>query len=229
MTTHMDMDNPLDLFEGLEDQDKAAILKSGHTVHCRPGQPLFNQGDPAKRCFMVIRGRLKLSKLHEQGKEAIIRYIGPDETTAALAVFKGRRYPVTARAVGDTRVVAWDKGTMDHLIANHPALARNLLRMTLERLEDIQTRYLELRTEMVEQRIARALLRIMQHAGRRSDDGILIDLPLSRQDLADYSGTTLYTVSRTLSAWEKRGWVRSGRERIVVADPHALVLFSEKG
>jgi CRP-like cAMP-binding protein len=125
--------------------------------------------------------------------------------------------------------VAWDKATMDHLIANHPPLARNLLRMTLERLEDIQTRYLELRTEMVEQRVARALLRIMQHAGRRTDDGILIDLPLSRQDLADYSGTTLYTVSRTLSAWEKRGWVRSGRERIVVAEPHALVLFSEKG
>jgi len=81
----------------------------------------------------------------------------------------------------------------------------------------------------VEQRIARSLLRIMKQSGRRSGDEIIIDFPISRQELADYTGTTLYTVSRTLSAWEKKGWVKSKKARIIIADPHALVLFSEKG
>ena len=84
-----------------------------------------------------------------------------------------------------------------------------------------------MQTERVEQRIARSLLRIMKQSGRKTEEGILIDFRLSRQDLADYTGTTMYTVSRTLSSWEQRGWIVSGRERIVVANPHALVTFAE--
>lgn len=218
---------PSPLFADIAQHDIDAILQCARMMRCPAGRTLFRQGDPARRCFMVIEGRLKLSQLHEQGKEALIRYVGPGETTAALALFKDRTYPLTARAVADTRTAAWDKAALEHLLDRHPRLARNLLRMALDRLEEIQTRYLELRTEQVERRIARALLRIMQHAGRHTTGGVTIDLPLSRQELADYSGTTLYTASRTLSGWEKKGWIRSGRERIVIADPHALVLFSE--
>jgi CRP-like cAMP-binding protein len=87
----------------------------------------------------------------------------------------------------------------------YPQIAINLLGTVVERLDDIQNRYLELQTERVEQRIARSLLRIMKQSGRRTEEGILIDFRLSRQELADYTGTTLYTVSRTLSSWEKRG------------------------
>jgi CRP-like cAMP-binding protein len=67
----------------------------------------------------------------------------------------------------------------------------------------------------------------MQRAGTRCANGILIDLPLSRQNIADYSGTTLNTASRTLSSWERKGWVQSGREKVVITDPHALVKFAE--
>ena len=79
------------------------------------------------------------------------------------------------------------------------------------------------------QRVTRALLRIMKQSGRKTNDGILIDFRISRQELADYTGTTLYTVSRILSSWEKSGWIKSGRERITVLAPHALVMFTEKG
>jgi CRP-like cAMP-binding protein len=67
----------------------------------------------------------------------------------------------------------------------------------------------------------------MQRAGAKTPEGIQINIPLSRQNIADYSGTTLYTVSRTLSVWEKKGWIRSGREKVVITNPHALVLFAE--
>lgn len=216
-----------DFLQGIEEKFHADIFRRGDRVDVKPGEMVFYQGDPARRCYFVLSGRLKLTKLHEQGKTVVVRYIKPGELTAAIAVFKEKGYPVTAEAVGPAELVGWDKQTMLNLMAEYPQLAVNMLGVAVDRLEDLQTRYLELFAEQVERRIARALLRIMRQSGRKTDDGILIDFPLSRQELAEYTGTTVYTVSRALSAWEKKGWVISRRERITVSDPHALVLFTE--
>jgi len=202
-------------------------LSRGERKALEPGTILFREGDPAYKCYLVLSGRLKLAKLHEQGKEAIIRYIGPGEITAATAVFKEKEYPVTSEAIGDTDVIGWNKHTMMEIMLAYPPLAVSMLGIAVERLDELQDRYLELSAEQVERRIARSLLRIMKQSGCRSEDGIAIDFPLSRQDLADYTGTTLYTVSRTLSAWEKRGWIKSKREHITICDPHSLVTYAE--
>lgn len=216
-----------DIFKGLTDAQWVQIVRNGQHERLQPKRTLFLQGDPAERLYMVNKGRLKLSKLSEFGKEAIIRYIGAGEMAAAVAVLKGRVYPVTAETLEETEVTGWDKPTFLQLLRAYPEIAINMLGVVLERLEDVQQRYLELCSEGVEQRIARTLLRLMQRAGSRRADGILLELPLSRQSIADYSGTTLYTVSRTLSSWEKNGWIQSGRERVLITDPHALVKFAE--
>jgi CRP-like cAMP-binding protein len=75
--------------------------------------------------------------------------------------------------------------------------------------------------------VARALLRLARQAGQRAEDGVLIGLPLSREDLAEMTGTTLYTVSRILSHWEQQGFVEAGRERVLIHHPHALVAIAE--
>jgi CRP-like cAMP-binding protein len=199
-----------DMLKGLTDEQCAKVAQGGQNEKLHPKRTLFLQGDPAQKCYMVNRGRLKLAKLNELGKEVIIRYIGVGEMTAAVAVLKDLDYPVTAEAVAETEVTGWDKPTFLRLIHDYPEIAINMLGVVLERLDDVQHRYLELCTETVEQRIARTLLRLMRRAGSRTRDGILIEIPLSRQSIADYSGTTLYTVSRTLSAWEKIGWFNPG-------------------
>ena len=205
------------------------LLRKGRRIKLQPKSILFNQGDPAKSCFLVNQGRLKLTKLNEQGKEVILRYIVTGELTAAIAVLKNWTYPVTAESIEETDITVWDKPTMMQLMRRYPDIAINLLGIMLERIDDMQQRYLEICTEHVDQRIARSLLRLMRRAGSKTPEGIHIDIPLSRQNIADYSGTTLYTVSRTLSAWKKKGWIHSGREQIVVTDPHALVQFAETG
>ncbi|MHB8091644.1 MAG: Crp/Fnr family transcriptional regulator [Syntrophales bacterium] len=216
-----------DFLLGMPKKQVDEIVRQGKLQQLQSGTVLFRQGDPATRSFLVLTGRLKLGKLHELGKEVLIRYIGPGELTAMITVLEGREYPVSAEAVGATQVVGWDKQTMLDFMATYPPVALNMIRNSLDRLEDLQSRYLELHAEQVEQRIARSLLRLMKQSGKRSGDEIVIDFPISRQELADYTGTTLYTVSRTLSAWEKKGWVKSKREQIIIANPHALVLFSE--
>lgn len=219
--------NKSEIFNGLSGQQLADVIKEGRRISLSPKSMLFYQGDSAISCFLVLQGRLKLTKLNEQGKEVILRYIGAGELTAAITVLKNWEYPVSAVSVEDTDITGWDKPTMMQLMRRYPDISINLLGIVLERIDDMQHRYLEVCTEHVDQRIARSLLRLMRRAGLKTKEGILIDIALSRQNIADYSGTTLYTVSRTLSAWEKTGWIRSGREQIIVLNPHALVGFSE--
>ncbi len=218
-----------DIFKGLTKSQYTTIAANGVHKTLDPKTILFHQGHPAAKCFLVNKGRLKLTKLNEQGKEVIIRYIGPGELTAAAAVIKDRQYPVTAESVGRTTVTKWNKSDFLMLLRTYPDITINLLGVMMERIEEVQQRYLEVCTEHVEQRIARSLLRLMRRAGTKTPEGILIDIPLTRENVAEYSGTTLYTVSRTLSAWKKKGWVLSTRERIIVTNPHALVVFSENG
>lgn len=199
------------------------IVDKGTRVRLHDGNVLFAQGEPAQHCHFVLKGRLKLSRLHEQGREFIARYIDPGQVTAAVAMFKDKAYPVTALAVGETDMVCWDRNTMVELMHDHPALAINMLRESLDRLEDIQTRYIELISEPVDQRIARALLRM----AKQRDAIPAGTLELSRQDLADLTGTTVYTVSRTLSCWVRNGWIKPGREKITLVNADCLTVISE--
>lgn len=216
-----------EVFKGLTDAQSADVLQKGKSVTLKSKSILFTQGDPAESCFLVHCGRLKLTKFNEQGKEIILRYIGAGELTAAMAVFKTGSYPVSAEWIDETIVTSWDKTTMLELMRQYPDIAINLLGIVIERIDDMQHRYLELCTEPVEQRIARSLLRLMRGVGLETHEGIRLDIALSRQDIADYSGTTIYTVSRTLSVWEKKGWIQSKRERIVIVKPDVVAQLAE--
>jgi len=116
---------------------------------------------------------------------------------------------------------------MERLMEQHPKIAFNLLQIVAHRLQELQERFRELVTDRVERRVARTLLRLVRQAGRKVEDGVLIDFPLSRQDLAEMAGTTLFSVSRILSGWEKQGVIKTGRQRILITSPHKLVTIAE--
>jgi len=92
---------------------------------------------------------------------------------------------------------------------------------------ELQSRQQALVTGRVEQRIALILLKLAAQAGKKTPEGVLIDLALTRQDIAEMSGTTLFTVSRTLNEWERQGMLKIGRERVVIREPHGLVKIAE--
>ena len=114
-THYADTFSRSDLFAGVARERHADILSRGHRILFKSGEKLFHEGDPALRCYLVLKGRLKMSKLHEQGKEAIFRYINPGKLVAAIAVFQGKDYPLTAEAIGAAEVVGWGKETMNGL------------------------------------------------------------------------------------------------------------------
>ena len=112
-------------------------------------------------------------------------------------------------------------------MAKFPALATNTLQTVGSRLQETHTRVVEMSTQQVERRVAHTLLRLAKQSGRKVEHGIEIDFPISRHAIAQMTGTTLHTVSRILPAWEQRGLVESGRQRIVLREPHKLFLLAE--
>src|SRR5690606_7306112 len=130
-------------------------------------------------------------------------------------------------AVVDSIALGWPSSIWPDMLARYPALGVSTLQTVGARLQDTQARVVEMSTEEVGRRVAHALLRLAKQSGRKVEQGIEIDFPISRQDIAEMTGATLHTVSRILSAWEGDGLVEGGRQRIILKDPHRLFLLAE--
>lgn len=215
------------LFHGIEREVLAEVVACARERRIEAEGAVFREGEPAAWFCVVVTGRLKLTQVGPDGSEVILRFVSPGEATAALAAFEGAVYPATAWAESGTRMLVWSRETVRALLRRHSALALNALELVSDRLREVQERFRELATERVARRIARALLRLVRQAGRKVEGGVLIDMPLSRQNLAEMTGTTLFTVSRVLSEWESLGIIASGRERVVIRRPHGLVAIAE--
>ncbi|MFN8481990.1 MAG: Crp/Fnr family transcriptional regulator [Anaerolineae bacterium] len=219
--------NDLRLFTGLTPAEEAEVREHGRRRAVERGAFLVHQGDPATSIFYMDAGRAKLSQVTLEGQEVTFRYLGESDTFGAIAITPGTVYPVSVEAVERCEVLVWDRETMQQLMAANGRLALNLTTILTSMVRQLQDQVRELATERAERRIARALTRLARQMGRRVENGVLIDMPLSRQDLAELTGTTLYTVSRVLSQWEQQGLVESGRERILLRVPHRLVLIAD--
>lgn len=217
----------IDLFSQLSVQDLDEIASNASQQAYNKNEYLFHQGDPANWFCVLVKGKVKLTQLTEDGQQIILRYVSPGEAFAIIAVLSKIPYPVTATAVNQVSLLSWDDQEMLELMHHYPQLAINSLSILAKRIQEFQDRFREIATERVERRIARALLRLASQTGRKLEHGILIDITLTRQDLAEMTGTTLYTVSRTLSQWEKDGLVSSQREQVTILAPHELVILAE--
>jgi len=215
------------LFHDLGLPELEEILREAHTRRFAKGEFLFLQGDPAGFLYVLLRGRVKLTQSTPEGHEVLLRFVRNGEVFGGIAVLGDKTYPVSAQAVDECTTLYWEGEAMAHLMERYPRLAVNVLYLMAERIQEIQERLREIATERVEQRVARALLRLLRQTGRKVEGGVLIDLPLSRQDLAAMTGTTLYTVSRILTRWEQQGLIKSGRARILIRFPHGLVTIAE--
>lgn len=218
---------PVALFADLDADALDTVKTAAHVKSVPSGSTFFREGDPASTFFVVTSGSVKLTQLTPEGHQVVMRLIGPGDAFGGVAAFGGASYPVTAEAVTDVSALEWPGSIMAALMERYPKLAINALRFVAERLHELQVRYRQLATEKVERRVARTLLRLVHQTGRRVDSGVLIDLPLSREDIAQMTGTTLYTVSRIISRLEADGIIEAGRQRMVIRNPHGLLAVAD--
>lgn len=210
------------IFDGLTDGERQHWLAAAATRSLRKGHVLARQGDAAQGLFLVETGLLKLVQTTSDGQSLIVRFVGPCEPFGGIAAIEGARYPVTALAVESMRLLAWSPDAVARLLIGFPQVRQNLMREMAAHMSDALTRARELATERVGPRLAHTLLRLMRQCGQPTADGVLLGHALTRQEFAELAGTTLYTVSRTLSRWEADGILLTRGRRLVIVAPKRL-------
>jgi len=216
------------IFQSADDDEISAIASLSAPRAVEEGGYFFFQGDKADYLYIMMSGRAKLCSIGADGHQVNLRTLNPYQLFGAIGAVQPQAvYPACAQVLEDSMALAIPTHEFHVLLETHPRLSFSLMQLMTSYIQEMQERYREMATERVEQRIARVLLRLASQAGKRYDLGVLIELPFSRQDLAEMAGTTLYTVSRTLSAWEKRGLIATGRERVTLSNPHAIVRLAE--
>lgn len=191
------------------------------------GEVLFSQGQAADTVFAVIDGRMRLVQHSLEGQDVGLSIFSPGDIIGLIAAIGGDEYPGACEAV-DTSVVIAIPGSLFHeLMGQYGPLSARIVNLLVHRLHEAHDHIRELSAERVERRVARTVLRLANKVGVKTDRGIRLDMSLSRQDLAELSGTTLYTVSRILSEWQRDGLVDTGREEVCIVQPHRLVLIAE--
>ncbi|MEP7118070.1 MAG: Crp/Fnr family transcriptional regulator [Acidobacteriota bacterium] len=214
------------IFDGLTETERRQWLEAARRREVRRNEPVARQGEPAQAFVLVESGFLKLLQLAPDGRELIVRFVGAGEPFGGVVVLDAAAYPVTALAVEPTRLLVWPLDVLRTLLDRFPQVRLNITREIAAHMTDALTRVRELATERVSQRLAHTLLRLMRQAGTPGPDGVLIAHPLTRQELADLTGTTLYTVSRTLSRWQAQGVLQSTRRQLLVRMPQRLEALS---
>ncbi|MBX3531350.1 MAG: Crp/Fnr family transcriptional regulator [Rhizobiaceae bacterium] len=214
-------------FAGLDAGDLDAVLARARSSRFPKDTEVFAQGAQAGSFFLLLAGHIRVVRTSPEGHQVIARYINEGELFGIAMAMGRTTYPASAVAAVDCVVLTWPNAAWPELQALAPAFGASAYRTIGTRLQETQAQVMEMSTQQVEQRIANALLRIVSQSGKKTPEGIEIDFPITRQDIAEMTGTTLHTVSRLLSAWEGEGLVKSGRQKVVITDPHALMLMAD--
>ena len=213
------------LFSGVSPADYSRIAAAARVKEFARGEMLYIEGDSVQQVLLLTSGFAKINKLGLSGTEVILRFSVPGDVLGAMGLFSTGRHCTTAQAFRSCRALVWDPPVFKALADRFPVLHQNMARIVGGELLELEERFREVATERVAPRVARQLVRLLDKIGRQVEDGI--EISLSREELAQMTGTTLFTVSRLLSAWEERGMVKPRREGVTICDVPALNLISE--
>lgn len=212
------------LFEGIRPVDYAAIFAAAHPRVFLRGEMLFLKGDCVRQVLLLTSGFVKIAQHGRDGSEVILGVRIPGDVLGADGLLSTGKHDTTAQAFRSCKALVWDERNFKTLADRFPVLHQNISRLLGQDLLELAERFRELATERVSLRLARQLIRLQHKIGRQVDAGI--EIGLSREELAQMTGTTLFTVSRLLSGWEAYGFVKLSRETVIICNSQLLLSVS---
>ena len=215
------------LFKALKEKELETLCNAATVQHFDKESYLFHANDPANHVFVLLEGVVHLNQLTPKGQQVIMHYLSPGDEIGILSLFPDQMYPVTAVAAANCTILKWSGETMSELVKKYPQIALNALQMMTERFIVLQNQFRQLATERVEQRIARTILQIAAKTGKAVKNGVRLTPSPSRQQIAEMTGTTLYTVSRICSQWEKENLLQTNRRSLLLKNEEALRRIAE--
>ncbi len=222
MSSILDLLERVPMYRRLSDEDRRHVAATAQLRAFPKGATLFAEADPAHFFYVVAAGRVKVFKTTAAGRDVILEIFGAGDPVGAVAVYEGRPYPASAVALEDTTCIVIHHEAFFTLLEERPSLLRGILSGLTLRLVELTDRLAGLSGVRVEARFAKLFLKLVAEMGRATPEGSFVPFPLSRQELADLTGTTIETAIRIMSRWGREGLVRTGKDGFTVLDRAAL-------
>jgi CRP-like cAMP-binding protein len=215
---HVDILQQVPLFVGLTNEQIAAVASQFHAESFEPDAIIFLDGDLADRLWVLAAGQVKVVKHTSDGQENLLEVIMPGEIFGGAGLLL-TLHPATAIAMSPTTALSIERQPYLQLIRQYPDIALLIIALLGDRLQAAM-KMRALAVERVDVRLANILLKLCDKMGEPTDEGLRINLPLSRQDLADMTGTTIETAIRVMSKFRKEGLIHTEPGGFVVILDH---------
>jgi CRP/FNR family transcriptional regulator, nitrogen oxide reductase regulator len=212
----------LPLFRRVHPAERARVAAAGRLQSYERGEDLFEEGEEPHTFVTVLEGRVKIYKRLASGKEVILQVFGVGDPLGAVAVYEGRPYPASAQAIEPTTCLHLPRHDFFTFLEESPLLVRGVLSGLTLRLIELTERLTELTGSAVEARFARLFLKLAAQFGRQQPGGVFVPFPLSRQELADMTGTTIETCIRIMSRWGKDNVLATERDGFLLQNRRVL-------
>jgi CRP-like cAMP-binding protein len=218
----LDILRQVPFFRALDRADIREINSKFHEQGFSAEEVIYLAGDPAGKMFVVADGKVKLMQHTLLGKDVMFDVLIQGDFFGSFALLGDDEYPETAIAQTQCCVLSIGSAEFRVLLGEFPAVSINVIDIMSERLRSAQEMIRQLSAFSVEQRIAHVLLKLAEKLGEQGEPGLLIQLPLSRSDLAEMVGTTTETASRVMSRFQNDGLIQSGRRWVSITDVAGL-------
>ena len=209
----------LTLFSDVPAAACATIISAAYEKHMCRRQTIFSEGDPVQEVMMLLSGCVKITLLGVNGNQVIVRLSGTGELVGDFQPSPSKHFS-TAQTVQPSVALVWQVASFETLLDRFPTFRLNTVWALEERLREMEHRFREMSTENVGPRLSSELIRLSTRLACRVNGPK--EVPLSRGELAQLTGTTLSTVSRFLCRWQRLGIVNLGRDVVQVCDLAAL-------
>jgi len=208
--------------EGLRPAEIGQILAAATRRHFRAPSIITRQGESADHFFMLVKGRARYFIDTNKGQKLLMMWVVPGGVIGGAAMTrKVLSYALSTEAVRDTTLLCWDRAVARELVTRYPRLLDNCLSVAAEYLAWSIDTFVGLTSHTAPERLAHVLLGLTRIIGQAVPDGVELDV--TNEELASGANITLFTASRLLSRWQKRGLVRKFRGRIIVHSPEKLL------
>lgn len=208
------------IFNHLEAEQMNEIMATTQSGSYKRGEYIYHAGDNSDSLYIVNKGKIRIYRLSESGKEQLLRILHPGDFTGELALFKETIHESYAEAMEDTQICMIHQADVQGLLLKYPSISLKILNEFSIRLEQSEKQTTRFATEKVETRIALFLAECYD-AEQLSE----FELPMSKKDLASYLGTTPETISRKLADLEEQGYIKQkGHKKVTILDLDGLLL-----
>lgn len=210
------------IFNHLETAQMDEIMQTVQPGSYKRGEVIYRAGDQSDSLYIVNKGKIRIYRLSESGKEQLVRILNPGDFTGELALFQENVHEAYAEAVVDTEVCMIKRSDLQEFLIKYPSISLKILSEFSNRLEKSERQTTRFATERVETRIALFLAECVED----QDGSLHIQLPMSKKDLASYLGTTPETISRRLTALEEQGLIKQvGQRKMEILKLDELLLI----